>query len=295
LDTEYQFTDERERKAGLAAVEQAYLGLRGAGLPPALVRQSAPDGIADGCDLYLVPSVKQLTGPGWKRLEELAEAGRTVYVSYSNGATDNQRGPWYAGVDRLFGVRHELRYGQVDRIPGSSVALRVVQPFGDLSTGDELTFAVGGNEHLRAFLPVTAVDAEILAVDAAGRPALVRRRVGTGAIVFCTYPLEAMAAATPDVNPDDTARLYAALAASAGVRPALPVGDPRVFADALVRRDGTRFFWLVNSVAEAVTVTPAAPPGAVLHDLASGEPVESVALPPFGVRVLRCPAVPAPH
>ncbi len=295
LDTEYPFTDERERKAGLGAVEQAYLGLRGAGLPPALVRHSAPDGIADGCDLYLLPSVKQLTGPGWNRLEELAEAGRTIYVSYSNGATDNQRGPWYAGVDRLFGVRHELRYGQVDRISGDSVVLQVVAPFGDLSTGDELTFAVGGNEHLRAFLPVTAVDAEVLAVDGSGRPALVRRRVGAGAIVFCTYPLEAMGAATPDVNPDDTARLYSALAASAGVRPPLPVGDPRVFADALVRRDGTHFYWLVNSVADAVSVTPAAPPGAVVHDLASGAPVESVALPPFGVRVLRCPALPAPQ
>jgi endo-1,4-beta-mannosidase len=295
VDTEFPFTDERERHVALSAMEQAYLGLRGAGLPPALVRQSAPGGIADDCDIYFLPSLKQLTGPGWRRLEELAESGRTVYVSYSNGATDNQRGPWYAGLDRIFGVRHELRYGMTDRITTGTVRLRIVQPFGGLSTGDTLEFAVGGNEHLRAYLPVTAVDATVLAVDANDRPALVRRQVGAGAIVFCAYPLEAMAAATADVNPDQTARLYAALAAEAGVEPLLATGDHRVFADGLVRADGTRFFWLVNSVADPVTVRPAVPSGAVLHDLASGVPVDTVALPPFGVRVLRCPAPTAPH
>jgi hypothetical protein len=157
-----------------------------------------------------------------------------------------------------------------------------------------MSYTLAGEGRTR-YLTELVTGSRVLAVDAAGRPALVRRVVGAGAIVFCTYPLEAMAAATPDVNPDDTARLYAALAAEAGVRPPLPVDDPRVFADGLVRADGTRFFWLVNSVADAVSVTPAAPPGAVLHDLASGEPVESVALPPFGVRVLRCPALPAPQ
>jgi hypothetical protein len=243
----------------------------------------------------VLPSLKQLTGPGWRRLEELAESGRTVYVSYSNGASDNQRGPWYAGVNALFGVRHELQYGVVDRITTDTVRLSVTTAFGGLSIGDTLEFAVGGNEHQRSFLPIAAVDAEVLAVDAANRPALVRRRIGSGALVFCAYPLEAMAAATAGVNPDQTALLYAALAAEAGVRPLVASGDRRVFVDGLVRADGTRFFWFVNSVAESVTVTPAAPPGAVLHDLASGAPVESVALPPFGVRVLRCPAGPTPN
>ena len=297
-DTAFPFTDERERRVTLGAIEQAYLSLRAADLPPALIRQSAgegPAGIPDGCDLYLLPSLKQLTSPGWRRLEQLAEAGSTVYVSYCDGGTDNQRGPWYAGVDRLFGVRHELRYGMVDRIADPVVRLTVTTEFGGLRPGDELEFVASGNEHLRAYLPAQAADAEVLAVDAAGRPALLRRAVGDGAIVFCAYPLEAMAAATPHVNPDQTARLYAALAAEAGAAPQLRVDDPRVFVDALQHACGDRFVWLINAVGEPLAVTPvrAGPAGeapAGLLDLAIGRPVETVELGPFGVRVLRDPA-----
>ncbi|NUO59773.1 MAG: cellulase family glycosylhydrolase [Hamadaea sp.] len=293
-DTAYPFTDERERRVTFAAVEQAYLGLRSADLPPALIRQSAgdaPGGIPDGCGLYVLPSLKQLTAPGWRRLEQLAEAGATVFVSYCDGGTDNQRGPWYAGVDRIFGVRHELRYGLVDRVEGPSVRFTVTRDFGGLRAGEALDFAVGGNEHLRAYLPVQAVDAEVLAVDPNGRPALLRRAVGDGGIVFCAYPLEAMAAATPHVNPDATGRLYAALAALAGVTPAVRVADPRVFVDALRHADGDRFVWLINAVDEPVTVVPVRADGtpAGLRDLAAGHEVAQVDLEPFGVRVLRDP------
>ncbi|NUT34165.1 MAG: cellulase family glycosylhydrolase [Hamadaea sp.] len=289
-DTALPFTDERERKLMFAALEQAYLSARSADLPPALIRQSAetaPGGIPDDCDLYLLPSLKQLDAPGWRRLEHLANAGHTVYVSYCDGGTDNQRGPWYAGVDRIFGLRHRLRYGLVDRITGDEVRFTVTEAFGDLRPGDELAFPVNGNEHLRAYLPVEAVDATVLAVDADGRPALLRRRVGAGAVVFCAYPLEAMAAATPHVNPDQTGRLYAALAAEAGVRPRIRVDDPRVFADTLDHASGDSFVWLINAVDEAVSVTPELTASGELFDLVTGEAVTAIDLPPFGVRVLR--------
>ncbi|HKT05157.1 MAG TPA: cellulase family glycosylhydrolase [Rugosimonospora sp.] len=286
-DTVYPFTDERERPAALAAIEQAWLASREAAVPAGLIREST--GIPDDCRLYLLPSTKQLTGPGWQRLTELAGAGATVYVSYSAGVTDNQRGPWYAGVDRIFGVRHGLRYGLVDRIPEGEVAFEFTADLGDLPAGSVLRFAAGGGASLRGYLPVEPVEAEVLATDAAGRPALLRRAVGAGSLIFCTYPLEGMAAATPGVNPEQTWRLYRALAVHAGVTPVVRLDEPRVLVDSLDRDDGARFVWLISQSPVPVTVSPVTPTGSPLHELHTTAEASTVEIPAFGVRVLHTP------
>lgn len=285
VDSVYPFTDAGDRTVAVTALEQAYLAAREAGVPAGFVRESA--GLTDECRLYLVPSTKQLTGPGWRRLEELARGGATVYVSYSPGGTDNQRGPWYAGLNKIFGVRHRLRYGVVDPVVGDTVEMTFHAALGGLDAGAVLSFAAGGNAHTRAFLPVEAVDARVLATDAAGRPALLRRAVGAGALVLCTYPVEAMAAAVPAVNPEQTWRLYAALAGAAGVRPPVATGDPRVLADCLDRSDGQRFVWLISQADAEVTVAPRAASGHALYDLDTDAEVDRVRLAPYGVRVLR--------
>jgi endo-1,4-beta-mannosidase len=287
VDTVYPFTDERERPATLRAVEQAWLASREAGTPAGLVRES--QGIPGDCRLYLLPSLKQLTAPSWRRLEELAAGGATVYVSYCAGTTDNQRGPWYPGVDRLFGVRHGLRYGIVDPVGGDEVRLEFVADLGDIAAGETLSFTVAGNAHLRSRLPVTAVDAQVLATDAAGAPALLRRTVGDGSIILCTYPLEGMAAAAPGVNPEPTWRLYRALAHHAGATPVVQLDDPRVLVDSLDRDDGRRFVWLISQSPLSVTVNPRTPTGSPLHELHTGAEVSTVDIPAFGVRVLHTP------
>ncbi|MBO0870482.1 MAG: cellulase family glycosylhydrolase [Micromonosporaceae bacterium] len=290
VDSVYPFTDARERPVALGAIEQAYLACREAAVPAGLIRERSGIGTETGggdCRLYLLPSTKQLTAPGWRRLEELAHAGATVYVSYCAGGTDNQRGPWYAGVDRLFGVRHQLRYGLVDPIGSDPVRLTLRESLGNLAAGTELEFAVGGPDSLRTYLPVEPVEARVLATDAQGRPALLSRAVGAGAMVLCTYPLEAMAAATARVNPEPTWRLYAALAQAAGAHPQATVDDPQVLVDCLDRDDGARFVWLVSQTGAPLAVTPRAAGGQPLHDLETGVEVSTVELPPFGVRVLR--------
>jgi endo-1,4-beta-mannosidase len=283
-DTVYPFTEESERVFAVRVTEQAYLASREAGFPPGLLRESR--GITDDCRLYLVPSAKQLTAPGWRRLEELAGGGATVYVSYSAGDTDVQRGPWYAGVDRLFGVRHRLRYGLVDRITDDEITFTMRGSLGDLAAGATLAFTAGGNPNLRCFLPVEPTEAEVLATDDNGWPALLRRRIGTGSIVFCTYPIEAMAAGNSEVNPEQTWRLYRALAAEAGVSAHVRVDEARVLVDCLDRDDGTRFVWLISQSLSPLTVTPRTRTGSPLHDLHTGAEVSTVELSAFGVVVL---------
>lgn len=282
-DTDYPFMDATDRRFVFAAVEQAHVAAREADLALAFVREV--DGIAAGYRLYLVPSVKQLLGPSWRRLGELAATGSTVYVSYSAGASDVQRGPWWTDMEQLFGVQHDLVYGLNDPIDDDQVSLRFDVAIGEIQAGEKLRFPTAGNANSRAYLPVHVTDGEVLASDAAGRPAIVRKRHGAGAMILCTYPLEAMAAAQGRVNPEPTWRLYEALSRHAGIERVVTVRDPRVLIDGLAHDDGRRFVWLVSECAQPLTVDPLVEEDRALTPLGGGEPTTQVELGPYGVRV----------
>ncbi len=283
LDTVYPFTETEDRVSLPAVLRQSYVTARLADLPPALVRES--DGIRDGAALYLVPSTKQLLTPSWRTLAKLAEDGACVYVSYSSGTHEVQRGPWYADLNGMFGVEHQLWYGLADPITDNEVTFTLTRAFGTLAEGTTLTFATVGSG--RVFLPVRPVTAEVLAVDGHGRPALLLRRCGAGSVVLCTYPIEQLAVAAPRVNPEHTSVLYAALAAHACVRPTVGTDDQRLAVDLLEHADGRRFVFVVNHCADEVTVKPALPIAATLRTLDGADPGDPLRLPPFGVGVYR--------
>jgi endo-1,4-beta-mannosidase len=254
---------------------QAYVAGREADLPLELVRER--DGLPDTARLYLVPSAKLLTAQGIDRLRDLAEGGATVYASYFAGSTPNQRGPWLAWLDEIFGIRHQLRYGLTDPIDGAEVVLELVTGFGGLTAGTRLVFPVAGEPSARAYLPVEPAGAEVVALDGHGRPALLRYAIGAGSTVFCTYPLEHMAARTPRVNPEATWRLYSALADEAGVARPVRVDDPRVLVARLATGAGETVLFQ-NVSADLVESTPRLAAGVDL-----GLPGGRLQLEPYGV------------
>jgi endo-1,4-beta-mannosidase len=296
LDTKYPFTAPDGHTAVARSLHQAYTAARLADLPPRLTRETT--GIEPGARLYLAPSVKQLLARTAGDLEALAADGATVYVSYFAGDTSWQRGPSYGSMNELFGVRHQLDVGLVDLIADDFVELTFTRDFGGLSRGTTLTFPVAGNEHARGYLPVVPTTAEVIATDAHGRPALLRRQAGRGSLILSTYPLEYMAAAVARVNPDATVTLYGALAAHAGVRRPVAVDDPDVACDVLVHRDGTRFAVIASHADEELTVKPAlrgageggagelAPPRGLIP-LGETEIVDRITLPRFGIQVFK--------
>jgi endo-1,4-beta-mannosidase len=289
LDTQYPFTSPAAPEAVTRSLHQGYLSASLAGLAPGLTRETT--GIAADAKLYLAPSVKQLLAPTAAALENLAERGACVYVSYCAGDTGWHRGPSYGRMNDLFGVEHQLDVGLGDRVEDAEVQLTFARDFGGLARGTTLTFPAAGSEHSRAFLPVVPAGAEVIATDAHGRPALLRRPAGDGALLLGTYPLEYMAAVTPRADPAPLVALYGALAEHAGVCRPLAVADPRVACDVLVRDDGARFAVLVSQAAEPVTVRPVVEGGA-LTTLDGSEAGEEVTLDRFGVAVLEI-AVPA--
>jgi endo-1,4-beta-mannosidase len=291
LDNQYPFTSPDSHVAVAKSLHQAYVSARLADLPPRLTRETT--GIEPGARLYLVPSAKQILAPTAAALEKLANDGATVYVSYSAGDVSWHRGPSYGSMNDLFGVKHQLDVGMVDPITDELVELTFTRDFGGLTRGTSLTFPVAGNEHVRAYLPVAPTTAEVIATDAHGRPALLRRQVGRGSLILCTYPLEYMAAAATRVNPDATVALYGALATHAGVRRPVTVEDPDVACDVLVHRDGTRFAVISSHADEELTVKPVLgttgervlPAG--LTALGETEIVNRVTLQPFGIKVFK--------
>lgn len=302
---------ERDRPVVFESLRQSYTAAREADLPLVLAREQ--DGLsgdrADG-RLYLLPSTRQLLAPTRRRLQQLAEGGATVFLSYCSGEQGTTRGPWFQDLDGLFGVELQLSYGLFEPIEDETVEFTFHEDFGSLRAGDTLRFSFQAGRHgwsaeSRAYLPVAPRGARVVATDAHGRPAVLRHAHGAGAAgtaggvgggsgggtaVLCTYPLEYLAAGTSHVNPEDTHRLYAALAELAGVRRELTVDTPYVCADVLVREDGRRFAWLVSQSERELTVRPrgagdsAGDPA--LYDLDGGERRTEVTLPPFGVRVL---------
>jgi endo-1,4-beta-mannosidase len=291
LDTQYPFTSPDSSAAVGRALLQSYIAARLADLPPRLTRETT--GIEPGARLYLAPSVKQLLAPTAAVLERVASDGATVYVSYSGGEVPWHRGPSYGSMNGLFGIRHGLDVGLNDPITDDVATFTFTREFGGLPGGAALTFAVAGNEHVRAYLPVTPAGAEVIATDAHGRPALLRRQVGQGALILSTYPLEAMAAASPRVNPDATVALYGALGAHAGVRRPVSVPDPDVACDVLVHHDGARYAVIASHSAQEVTVKPALGVSPVqgmplgLAPLGEADALDRLTLPPFGIKILK--------
>ncbi|TWE07916.1 glycoside hydrolase 5 family protein [Rudaeicoccus suwonensis] len=269
---------EQERTHIVDVLEQAYVACREADLGPVFVRE--PEVLPDGADLVLVPSVKALTVPTWHGLERAAAAGRTVYVSYGLGDSPVQRGPWWTGLEELFGVRHTLRYGMVEPVDDDVVEVRFLASFGGFEVGETLRFEAAGSAGGRSILPVELVGddagAQIVAVDQHDRPVLVRRRHGDGQAVLCTLPVEYFAARRPRVNPEDTWRLYAALAAEAHVERRASIADPRVVVDGVTHDDGREFAWFVNGSADEIDLSA--------YGVAQ--------LPPYAVAVVQLPATP---
>lgn len=283
LENEYPFTHPLDGPTIIATTRQAYVAAREADLAIGVVREA--DGIPEDLDLIIVPATKALLAGTWRDLVAQAEAGATVYASYFNGAHANQRGSWWPDLNAMFGVRKTLRYGLIEPVESDHITVTFVADLGDITAGTELRFQVAGSEDGRSRLPVTPREAEVLAIDQDGNPALVRRRVGSGSMVLACYPLEYFAASARDVNPEPTSRLYAALAQDAGHLPAVRVADPRVLVAAMVHEDGTRYVWFTSQHDGGVTIEPRLTSGSLVT--LTGEPVTQVSLAPFGVEVLR--------
>ena len=103
----------------------------------------------------------------WEKARQYVEQGGMVYASVSgNSAIPN--------MEQLFGARLK------DRIPVQEVTLKIVAPFGSLQVGDTFHFVPSSDGADQWPAALELAGGTVIAVDQAGRPALVTNQRGQG-------------------------------------------------------------------------------------------------------------------
>jgi hypothetical protein len=220
----------------------------------------------------------------WRGANAFLGRGGVLYLSVSGDVAIPE-------MDELAGCRLVDR-APLDRRP----VLRFVRRWGPLGDGDALELPRGDGELASRGAQLRVSDAEVIAVDGDGRPALVAAKRGPGAVVTCAYPVETLLAAVPDAHrADDRAwGLYAGLrdllpaATGAGCHhPDITIGELRGPAGGVVtatNHSDATVTAVVRLPGDASSVELLSPTGSSPADIADGS--VQLDLDPFDAAVL---------
>lgn len=255
LQHEVPFEDDLGREDLHANLFQSYVACREADIPVRLLPEAQLPAQGPPLKLYLVPCGRMLTATGWERLWDLAARGGLVYVSYFPGSGGGHHGSWLPGLEERFAVRSLAPVGSGRPLgDGEEIVWSFAAPLGPLPVGEVLRFRAAGTPAARGGLRLAPAGCRVLAAEApGGDPALVARPFGSGVVVLSTRPVEHFAARTVRANPEDTHRLYDALAEEAGVWRPVRAHDPRVLGAAIDVGDKDLAMVVANASADEVT------------------------------------------
>ena len=191
--------------------------------------------------LLIAPNVQKLTAPFWDAIYRYVEKGGIFYCSYHYDM-------WIHIFERLFGAKHNLRFGLADMPQEQEIELKFIQDFFDISKNGRFVYQVNGYYKDRAFCPVTPTTAKVIAVDREERPAILLNSIGKGSVIFSTYPLEYYLANTREVyKKDKTYRIYRSLCKMAGIIPKFDSPNPYIELGTIKYKRKTRFLlWIIN-------------------------------------------------
>jgi len=182
-----------------------------------VVREKAGD--PSGAKLMIAPCPRMILSLYWDVIERFVKAGGTFYLSYSG---DN----WNIGLERMFGVRLQSKYGEPSIADTDLVELRFARGFSKPFGMAKFKFPVCGEIHRKERLQVTPNGCEVAAVDHTGEPALVTMKLGKGRTVLLTYPFEYFLSKTPiSYSTRRYESLYLGLSKLAGVQETFTSGN----------------------------------------------------------------------
>jgi endo-1,4-beta-mannosidase len=183
----------------------------------------------------------------WEKARRYVADGGALYASLSADVAIPE-------MEGLFGAR------LVDHSPVSAVTLKVVTPWGGLNPGDTFQYFAAADNPRQWAATLEVQGGTVIAVDQAGRPALIANTLGKGKTLLCAYPLENYLAGVPSVfdQEENTHRIYQAFRDWAGVKPRFQSDQPSVEAVSLDAKDHG-YVVVVNHSAmpQRVTVTSA--------------------------------------
>ncbi|NQV49724.1 MAG: hypothetical protein HQ507_04475 [Candidatus Marinimicrobia bacterium] len=131
-----------------------------------------------------LPALKRLSAPFWEQILKNVDLGGVLYTSFANDH-------WVVDLDKTMGIESHLRFGLPDFYPTETMLISSPcgwGPFQNLT----LSIHLGSLKNLRslAYLPAEARSAKVLLEDSEGRPILVKKGRGQGAIYFSLFPFE---------------------------------------------------------------------------------------------------------
>ena len=196
-----------------------------ADIPVTFVRERL-DGVWPEVRLVLLPAPLPSTSVSlwhvrtsfWSGAAAYFSRGGVLYLSCSADVAIPE-------MDALAGCR------LADRAPGDRPAvLRFVRRWGPFGLGDELVLPAGDGGLTTRGVRLALSDAEPVALDADGAPALVVADRGRGHAVTCAFPVELLLAAVPDAHGRDDRSwgLYSGLADLATARGPATCDHPEV-------------------------------------------------------------------
>jgi len=292
VPAETTWNPDRDASPLVRGLLNAFVLAARAGLAVAFPRERL-DGAWPAERLVLLPAplastsntLHHLRTSAWAGLPDHLARGGMVYVSCSADVAVPE-------MAELLGARI------VDRAPAAAPAvLHFVRAWGPLDPGQELVLPAGdGTLATGSVILAAAAGSEVVAVDAAGEPALVVAGRGAGRAVTLAHPLELLLARTPDAHgpADRTWAIYAGLAAAGGLADPASVDHPEVTTGSL-RGPAGGLVAVTNHGAAALRValrlpagtraaTAIGPDGAVGARLDGG--ATEIALEPYGATVI---------
>ncbi|MDQ6781501.1 MAG: cellulase family glycosylhydrolase [Candidatus Eremiobacteraeota bacterium] len=281
---DWGWTKAQQRDLLLQSYACAVLG----GADPTFANLSRP--LAAQLKVVFVPCVQQVTTADTAQLEAFVREGGTVYMSYGGE-------PWFPRLSQFIGALPDIRYGIVEserhetHAP-AQLSLRFIAPFGSIAPGNIVQVPWSPDDRRAARLPCRPTDAQVIAVDERGEPALLERRMGEGSVVFMAYPLEYLALVGLNGNSrNGTWKIYQALALRCAPR-SVRAEHPLVQCFTWRCNDKLRLIAINHGWEQTTSSFEGAP--ARVKDLESGETVDASRVT-FTVKGVRAFEFATPH
>ena len=196
----------------------------------------------------------------WEWARKYVRGGGTLYASLCGDVAIPE-------MEELFGAR------LADHAPVDEITLKVVASMGELQPGETFHFRAdpGNPRNWAATLDIKA--GQVIAIDQAGRPALVANQYGRGKTLLCTYPIESYLAQTPAAfeGQQNAYKIYQAFRQWADLEALFTTDNPMVEVSALVgEKRGYAIFANHGEPAADVKVTSRLPLKSVRQITPSG-------------------------
>lgn len=195
---EYPYQFEPEFREWYALYLETFVLLKRGNLDIKMVFEPAQELASDGnyshelqldpreIPVLFVPRLKVMTKPMRVQLEQYVRDGGTLYISFANDS-------WVLDWHLLAGIETDCKFGVPDFPEGDAVTIHLKNNWGEFKKGERFQIPLKKSTPEYSYCPVIARRAEILMVNDASSPFLVKHSIGEGTVYFCTFPVEMLA------------------------------------------------------------------------------------------------------